>query len=56
MWTYSNGERSVVAYWFADTEDEAYGKWQQSKWYKHCTVLFTPSPVLLAYEEVQKMV
>ena len=43
VWRYWNGERSVVAYWFADTEDEVYAKRQQSKCYKRCTVLFTPS-------------
>lgn len=51
VWAYSNGERSVVAHWFADTEDDAYLAWRHSEWYKRCTVLFTPYPIRQVYEE-----
>ncbi|MCF8568520.1 hypothetical protein LLE49_27765 [Alicyclobacillus tolerans] len=53
VWAYKDGVRCPLEYWFEDTEDKLYEQWQHSRWYGHCTVLFTPYPINQVYNRVR---
>ena len=55
VWTFNQGERRPIAYWFSDTEDESCLYWRRSPWFDNCTLLFTPHPILQVYEKVKEM-
>ncbi|QSO50456.1 hypothetical protein JZ785_16080 [Alicyclobacillus curvatus] len=54
VWTYTDGMRYPLEYWFEDTEDRLYEQWVSSKWYECCTVLFTPHPINQVYKVVRE--
>ncbi|MFD1674081.1 hypothetical protein [Alicyclobacillus fodiniaquatilis] len=54
VWSYDQGERHLIAYWFEDTDDKVYEEWMNSPWYEDCTVLFTPFPINQVYQQVRE--